>query len=67
MNLNTIEIVGQIADLKDIDYKNTLAISVLIELLIEKGIITRQEFAQKAHELEKSTLAEIVLTRRKSR
>lgn len=67
MGLNTLELVGQIADLKDIDYKNTLAISALIELLVEKGIISRQEFAQKAHELEKSTLAEIVLARRKSR
>lgn len=62
--MNNLEIVGQIADLKDTDYKNTLALSVLIELLIEKGVFTRQEFARKARELEQASLAEIILSRR---
>lgn len=62
--MNNLEIVGQIADLKDTDYKNTLALSVLIELLIEKGVFTRQEFALKARELEQASLAEIILSRR---
>ncbi len=62
--MNNLEIVGQIADLKDTDYKNTLALSVLIELLIEKGLFTRQEFALKARDLEQASLAEIILSRR---
>jgi len=62
--MNNLEILGQIADLKDTDYKNTLALSVLIELLIEKGVFTRQEFALKARELEQASLAEIILSRR---
>ncbi|HMM19523.1 MAG TPA: hypothetical protein PKA10_02215 [Selenomonadales bacterium] len=62
--MNTMEIIGQIADLKDTDYKNTLAVSVLIELLIAKGVFTRQEFALKARELEQASLAEILLSRR---
>ena len=64
MNINSIEMVGQIADLKEVDYKNTLAVATLIELLIEKGIITRSEFSQKARELELATEAEITLMRR---
>lgn len=64
MNINSIEMVGQIADLKEVDYKNTLAVATLIELLIEKGIITRGEFSQKARELELATEAEITLMRR---
>ncbi|MBP2638893.1 MAG: hypothetical protein H6Q72_4800 [Firmicutes bacterium] len=59
-----LDITGQLAHLKDTDYKNTLAITVLIELLIDKGIFTRQEFTQKAQELESASLAEIIMKRR---
>ncbi|SEO70130.1 hypothetical protein [Propionispora vibrioides] len=62
--MKKLEMIGQLADLKEIDYKNTLSISVLLELLIEKNLITRQDFAQKARELEAATLAEIILSRR---
>ena len=67
MNHNVMDflnIAGQLADLKSIDSKNTLAIAVLIDLLIDKGIFTRQEFAQKAQELESASLAEIIMKRR---
>ena len=62
--MNTLDIVGQIADLKEIDHKNTLAIATFIELLIDKGLFTRQEFSQKAQELESASLVEIILKRR---
>lgn len=62
--MNSIDLVGQIADLKDTDYKNTLAVAVLIELLIDKGIFSRQEFAQKAREIEQATLTDIIAWRR---
>ncbi|HWR42449.1 hypothetical protein [Sporomusa sp.] len=62
--MNMLDIAGQLADLKDVDYKNTLAIATLIELLIEKGLFTRQEFAQKAQEMESASLAEIIIKRR---
>lgn len=61
---DVLDITGQLAHLKDIDYKNTLAITVLIELLIDKGIFTRQEFTRKAQELESASLAEIIMKRR---
>ena len=63
MKTNTVNMIGQIADLKDTNYKNTLAISTLLELLIEKNILTREEFPQKATELENATLREISLLR----
>jgi hypothetical protein len=62
-----LEIMGQIADLKDIDYRNTLAISVLIELLIEQGLFTRKQFAQKARELETQSWAELMSRRKKTK
>ncbi|MCC5908976.1 MAG: hypothetical protein JJT76_00875 [Clostridiaceae bacterium] len=54
-----IDIVAQLADLKNIDYRNTLAIATLVELLIDKKIITRQEFAKKAQHLDKMSLDEL--------
>ncbi len=57
--MTTLDIVGQIADLKEIDYKNTLAIASIIELLIDKGIINRNDIALKAMKLENMTLDEI--------
>ncbi|GMB01716.1 hypothetical protein [Pelosinus sp. IPA-1] len=64
MQANSINVIGQIADLKDTDYKNTLAISTLIELLIEKNFFSREEFAHKALELENATVREISSLRR---
>lgn len=63
MQLNTINVIGQIADLKDTDYKNTLAITVLIELLIEKKLFTREEFAHKARELDTISLSQVISNR----
>ncbi|MDF2930153.1 MAG: hypothetical protein K0Q75_2391 [Anaerospora sp.] len=62
--MNIVEVVGQLADLKSVDYRNTLAISVLIDLFIDKGFITRDEFVRKAAELEGETIAEIIMKRR---
>ncbi|MPL67841.1 hypothetical protein SDC9_13544 [bioreactor metagenome] len=64
MQLNMLDLVGQLADMKEIDCKNTMAIAVLIELLIDKGYFTRQEFTKKASQLENDTLAEILLMRK---
>jgi hypothetical protein len=65
MTLSVLEIAGHIADLKDTDYRNTLAAAVLVELLVEKGVFTREEFALKARELEQATLAETIAARRR--
>ena len=62
--MNQIDVIGQFADLKDTDYKNTLAISVLIELFIDKGFFTREDFTHKSWELENATLSEITAKRR---
>lgn len=62
--MKNLDMMAQLADLKDTDYKNTLAISVLLELLVEKNILSRRDFAQKARQLEASTLAEILSARR---
>lgn len=57
--MNKLDMISQIADLKEIDYRNTLAITSVIELLIEKGFLDRHEVAEKAQFLEDQTMAEI--------
>ena len=42
-----VDIIGQIADLKENDYKNMLVLTALIEILIDKGIIQRKDILQK--------------------
>jgi hypothetical protein len=48
----TVLLGAEIADLKDIDYRNTLALCSLIELLCDRGLISRQDLADKARLLD---------------
>lgn len=57
--MNEVDMVSQIGDLKEIDYRNTLAIASLIEILIDKGILDRKEIAKKARLLDDMTAEEI--------
>lgn len=50
--MKLFEIYGQIADLKEVDYKNTLVLTALIELLVEKGLIERSDVIEKAQDLD---------------
>jgi hypothetical protein len=56
--MTKLDLIGQIADMKEIDYKNTLAIASIIEVLIDKGIINRNDIALKALQLENMTIEE---------
>jgi hypothetical protein len=47
-HLDQIGIIGKLADLKDQQYHTSLALGALIELLLEKGIISAEEFQAKA-------------------
>jgi len=47
-----IALFATLADMKDVAYKNTLAITALIDLLIEKGVISREEMAARAQQLD---------------
>jgi hypothetical protein len=46
--VDQLEVWGQLADMKEIDYRNTLAIASIIEVLLDKNIITREDIANKA-------------------
>lgn len=57
--MTKLDVISQIADLKEVDYRNTLAITSIIELLIDKGILQRNEIASKAYDLENQTIDQI--------
>lgn len=50
--MGEIDIFAQLSDMKMVDYKNTLAIVSLIEVLKEKGIIGENDVGLKAKALE---------------
>nr|WP_106769621.1 hypothetical protein [Paenibacillus faecalis] len=50
--MDIVHMVAKLGDLKDENYRNTLALSTIIELLIDKGILTREEVEHKAKELD---------------
>ncbi|AYO29499.1 hypothetical protein D2962_01745 [Biomaibacter acetigenes] len=50
--MGDIDIIAEISDMKIVDYRNTLALASLIEVLIEKGVIGKNDVALKARELD---------------
>jgi len=52
--MDEVRMAAKLADLKDEHYRNTLALSTLIELLVDKGVVTREEVERKAAELDSS-------------
>ena len=50
--MGEIDVLAELSDMKLIDYKNTLALVSLIEVLTEKGVIESNEIAVKAKNLD---------------
>jgi hypothetical protein len=53
--LEEVEMVAKLADLKEDHYRLTLALGAVIELLVEKGILSRREIERKMLELDASS------------
>ncbi|MGZ9585936.1 hypothetical protein [Paenibacillus marinisediminis] len=51
-NWAEIDLIGKLADLKHDHYRLTLAVSTLMELLVEKGILEQEDISRKAAELD---------------
>jgi len=54
VDLQTVLLGAEIADLKDVDYRNSLALCSLIEVLCERGLIRREDIAAKARSLDEA-------------
>ncbi|PZE19056.1 hypothetical protein [Paenibacillus xerothermodurans] len=53
-HLQQIDLIGKLADLKHAHYQSALLVSTIIELLVEKGIITAQDIASVSAKLDAS-------------
>jgi len=45
------------ADMQEVEYRNTLAIASLIELLIEQGLVDPEQIRRKSLELDQASIA----------
>jgi hypothetical protein len=53
-HLDQIDYIGKLADLKEQHYQNTLILSAMLELLLEKGLLTHQDIENKAAQLDEA-------------
>ncbi|MFK7692321.1 hypothetical protein [Paenibacillus sp. HJGM_3] len=51
-HMQEVNMIAKLADLKEEHYRNSLLISALMELLIEKEVLKRQEIESKMVELD---------------
>lgn len=56
-----LELASQLADIKDDHYKQLLALSTLLELLVEKGVLTPDEIREKALQMENELNRQLLL------
>ncbi|WP_420819452.1 hypothetical protein [Paenibacillus thalictri] len=54
--MEQVNVIAKLADLSNQHYRNTLALSAVIELLIEQGLLTAEQIRSKAAELDASAM-----------
>lgn len=52
-SMDLVQFIGKLGDLKDEHYHIMLTLHAMIELLIDKGLISRQELEHKSAELDR--------------
>jgi hypothetical protein len=62
-----VKLAAAVADLKDDHYQSLLMLSSMLELLVEKGLLTREELADKAATLDRELTAAISASPRPTR
>lgn len=50
-----VRIGAHLADMKQVDYRNTLALAGLVELLVEKGLLGQDELARRCEALDRAS------------
>lgn len=51
-SLNEVNVLAKLADMKEEHYHQLLTLSAIMELLMEKGILSREEIEKKALEID---------------
>ncbi len=50
--MSEVNLLAKLADMKEEHYHQWLTLSAMMELLVEKGILTREEIDKKAREID---------------
>jgi hypothetical protein len=50
--MQEVDLIAKLADLKDQHYRNTLLLSAVVELLVEKNLLTTDELSAKIKQLD---------------
>lgn len=50
--MKEVNLIAKLADLQEVDYQNTLVLHAMIEVMVAKGLFTRDELTSKMHELD---------------
>ncbi|MEY9094388.1 hypothetical protein [Paenibacillus sp. UNC499MF] len=53
-HLDEVQLIGKLADLKEDHYRNSLILTALIDVLIDKGVLTTQELQNRMDKLDSS-------------
>lgn len=56
-----LDLASQLSDMKEDHYRQLLALSTLIELLVEKGVLTADEIREKASIMESELERQMLL------
>ncbi|MFC4601376.1 hypothetical protein [Cohnella hongkongensis] len=56
-----LDLASQVSEMKQDNYKQLLALSTLIELLVEKGLLTAEEIREKSSEMEAELNRQLLL------
>lgn len=50
--MSEVNLFASLADLKEIDYHNTLLLTALVDVLMEKGVLTSKDLTEKVRTLD---------------
>lgn len=64
--LQEVNLAAKLADLQEISYQNMIAIQAIVELLEQKGLLTREELAGKTYQLDEQMNQLIIRAVRRS-
>ncbi|MVP00730.1 MULTISPECIES: hypothetical protein [Paenibacillus] len=53
-SLDEVQLIGKLADLKEDHYRSSLILTALIDVLIDKGLVTSQELQARIDKLDNS-------------
>lgn len=56
-----LDLASQVSDMKHDNYRQLLALSTLIELLVEKGLLTPEDIQDKAAQMEAELNRQLLL------